>query len=158
MTDDERLAEIERREKAATPGEWKFKVEPGGGCDEGRIVSVPLHGPPPKPGWQETGIVCDFGSSESYDQCAGSPPEPPDLDFILHARADVPWLVARLKAALPDLAKAHREIYAWQTAVAELADKDPMPRGYQIVRHLGARVAELVDDPAFDADGGGGRG
>lgn len=75
----DRLDEIEARANAATPGAWeRHPIAYRGGCVVSRVP-----GQPPQ----------DVAITEGH---AGSIA---DADFIAHARFDVPYLLARLRAA-----------------------------------------------------------
>jgi hypothetical protein len=57
-----------------TPGPWTWHGDDDQhGDDEGEILAG------------DGSTVCDFGSSASYDQSSGRPPEPADLALILAA-------------------------------------------------------------------------
>lgn len=81
MTDEKRLAEIEARCKAASPGPWEWsgrKQE-----DDGWI-------------WHPQGsMLADtmVTLADTYED------DHKDLDFIAHARADIPWLLDQVRAA-----------------------------------------------------------
>lgn len=73
MNAAERLDQIEARANAATKGPWEF-----GTCDGG---------------------CCNWADTESGAQVFGAD-TPETADFIVHARTDVPALVAALRAVL----------------------------------------------------------
>lgn len=75
----QRLAEIEARTKAATPGPWRREG------DWNDIAAIDTDGTP-------YGVA---GNDESISH--------PDAEFIAHAREDVPWLIERLSRAEAEL-------------------------------------------------------
>lgn len=72
----QRLAEIEARVAAATPGPWRTWNDGHVGCIDGHIG----------------GIFAPTAGSQSYRRM-------PDARFVAHAREDVPWLIERLREA-----------------------------------------------------------
>jgi hypothetical protein len=97
MTDD-RIAEIEARARAATPGPWIFvsesvdaNNEPCVGVDGGEVVTKYLGGI----------VEC----SDPYPRGDNCPTE--NMRFIAAARTDVPDLIAALREAQATIAAAH---------------------------------------------------
>jgi hypothetical protein len=86
--DQQRIAEIRQREQAATKGPWYVRRCQWAGEDEACAVQAT---PPAPKDWSYTGIFYDA----SYDECHHVVNRD-DADFIAHARADIPWLLARL--------------------------------------------------------------
>ena len=87
MNAADRLNEIEARANAATEGPWApdeyTEVDPDGFYELSRVIAPDPDGD----GWCAIGVV-HTGILR------------PDADFIAHARADVPALVAALRAVL----------------------------------------------------------
>jgi hypothetical protein len=79
MSGDDRLAEIEARVAAATEGPWTSRVIDQRQYVMGPGASVAL-----------TGYVDD--EDVPFDDVAA------DATFIAHARQDVPWLIAQVRA------------------------------------------------------------
>lgn len=78
----DRLAEIEKREKAATPGPWQERFWVG-----------PIEGPDGKKAY-----ITGHGPLHEYRE-AGNLEAIHDSEFIAHARTDVPWLIAQVREA-----------------------------------------------------------
>lgn len=84
----ERIAEIEARTLAATPGPWT-EEKPAGG---------------PVFGFAPGMIVAATGPKQAiYANPPGGSYPANDRRFIAHARADVPWLLAQLRSAQAEL-------------------------------------------------------
>jgi hypothetical protein len=99
--DQQRIAEIRQREQAATKGPWYVRRCQWAGEDEACAVQAT---PPAPTDWSYVGIFYDA----SYDECHHVVNRD-DADFIAHARADIPWLLARLatlEQALQELTAA----------------------------------------------------
>jgi hypothetical protein len=105
-----RLAEIRERVEAATAGPWRHGTNPR--FEDG-----------PDWSWGATGTVAtheSFGRPlETRVLSAEDPPEnEADLDFIAHAREDVPYLLALVESYAPLVAAArtvieHARALAW---------------------------------------------
>jgi len=94
----ERLAEIKARSEAATPGPWRHGEADGTGK-----VAEPFHG-----GSITAGATCCIVFGHTIHGAPFGVLEEVDAEFIAHARADVPALVAeieRLRGALLDIAE-----------------------------------------------------
>lgn len=98
-----RLAEIEARDKAATPGPWVAETyeNVGAAKREGYFAwSTDGHGHDAYNGrpvatvWRRTGVLRATGLPGSIEVSAE------DAAFIVAAREDVPWLIAQVRAAL----------------------------------------------------------
>ena len=104
MSAADRLNEIEARANAATEGPWApdeyTEVDPDGFYELARVIAPDPDGDD----WCAIGVV-HTGILR------------PDAEFIAHARADVPALVAALRAVL-DLHRAHE-------CTSSFADDDP---------------------------------
>lgn len=93
MTREERLAAIEARLNATTPGPWSIVLGSGnnlcttvvGGENEGTVVADCL------PDW----VLASECAPEDHV---------PNMNFIVESRADVEWLIAELRAALKRVA------------------------------------------------------
>jgi len=83
----ERLAQIKARAEAASPGPWEI----WSGCSWRRIGRVGHQGERPV-------IEPIVSRSDGHPDLTG-PNREYDLDFIAHARADIPWLIEQLEAA-----------------------------------------------------------
>ena len=81
MLTDERLAEIEARCNAATPGPWTLMPEMCGPDGQGVYEESGL------------GIICEVG--DPYPRGDNHPQE--NMEFIAAARADVPDLLAEVR-------------------------------------------------------------
>lgn len=90
MTDDvtKRIAEIDQRANAATPGPWK--VDPR--LADARHVRA--DGPRDLAGVLVKVLVADVVFDEQ-----GDPEGEADAEFIAACREDVPWLIERLREA-----------------------------------------------------------
>ena len=103
-----RLAEIEARAEAATPGPWDFDDT----CEYGPTISRDPGGSDPEM------IIDDVLSIRRV----------PDAEFTAHARTDIPYLVRLLTAALTVVETAQEyaempddsEEYQWRAALDEL--------------------------------------
>lgn len=101
MTDDvtARLAEIEARANRATPGPWKTRGEGRADTDDSWVrILGNIHNDGKSSTRVATvdtfGFVDDETAQASYE---GEADAEADAEFIAHARADVPWLVERLR-------------------------------------------------------------
>lgn len=86
MTAADRLAAIEARANAATEGPWDVASDADTYLKPTDVVG------PGEPG--ERFIICEYAGQ--------------DAEFIAHARADVPALVAALRAVLDEVAECRR--------------------------------------------------
>ncbi|GIH17079.1 hypothetical protein [Rugosimonospora africana] len=87
MTDDE-LDEIERRAMLATPGPWEARLETRWGTGGASCIDL-------NPGGDEDAELYFI-----YDPIPRVSPNADldaDLDFVAHARTDVPHLVAEIR-------------------------------------------------------------
>ncbi len=84
MTEQE-LAEMDARVEAASPGPWRWSVNPSAMAEDVGSIDAP------------GGRVCWFGDQTQYYPCEGEPPSASDLAFIIAARADVPALIAEVR-------------------------------------------------------------
>lgn len=108
MLSDERLAEIEAREKVATKGPWEWDTYesdddiglPSGSmllasCDVPGNAHHGLGHTVSECGWPV--LRCDW-PQESIDEGTSEPwPESSDANFIAHARQDIPDLLAEVR-------------------------------------------------------------
>lgn len=83
----ERLAEIEARAEAATPGEW-------------HVCTCSLKGACP----HDKGVRMSFCTEGLPDKA----PYPNDADFIAHARQDIPDLIAEVRRLREEKEKLRR--------------------------------------------------
>ena len=84
-----RLNEIEARANAATEGPWEWEGEAKAEWEEGANSLVPSRRP-------DDPVLYGYG----YDASGIEVKNPADAEFIAHARADVPALVAALYEVL----------------------------------------------------------
>jgi hypothetical protein len=94
MSDDERIAEIETRANAATPGPWNV-TEMEGHWLEGA-------------GYVQGMTYYVFEAEQRGDGECGSMLKE-DAEFVAASREDVPWLLDRLAEARAALARATGE-------------------------------------------------
>jgi len=78
------LAEIETREQAATPGPWELSPEEIESFDDGKTYEVI------GPAQIDAILTVEMPNGFYY-------PSQTDLDFIAHARADIPALLALVR-------------------------------------------------------------
>ena len=83
---DERLADIEARAEAATPGPWTGKIEPQRypECDDADLPGIVRSAN----GIEVAAVDERYGDGQNYEA---------DTAFIAHARSDIPALLAELK-------------------------------------------------------------
>lgn len=135
-----RLAEIQQRADAATPGKWLVAWDScdcgnGMGCDHGAFIE---------------GIKVADGKLILEVNYAGNL----DLEFIAHARQDIPWLLqqlaaqdARHQSAMASAVRAERERCA-AIAEDELVDQmnstpsNEAMRGTRVARYIKRRIME----------------
>jgi hypothetical protein len=130
---DERLAEIEARLKAATPGPWEWHEN--GGRDMGRFDGA------------EGRSVCTFGDSSDYYPTQGEPPETWDRDLIAHAPTDLASLIATVRSLRTALARAAAiEAVNAAECVFVIEDEDGFDdmTDAQIERAYGARMVAVA--------------
>lgn len=93
MTTEERLAEIEERANAATPGLWEAMCN---STDDDYEISVRVY-PEPRDRWAWIEI-CETDDDWGEDEDSPVAKEPgANMRFIAHARSDIPWLIARVR-------------------------------------------------------------
>lgn len=92
---DARIAEIRERAEKATPGPWSVK-QPGEHSKE--YIRVVDAGAPSTHGFISAGVaeVCCRRSSSEFKARTPSAREQANADFIAHARADIPFLLAQI--------------------------------------------------------------
>lgn len=126
--DDATLAAIEARAEAATPGPW----EPYSYRHDGAIESIAY-----LRGEYLRGVgLLEFGIGTQADA---------DRAFVMHARADIPTLLAEVERAREGEAAARSET---MQVAGELAEECLLHQGTMAERdRLRARVAELEQPP-----------
>lgn len=82
----DRLAEIEARADAATPGPWEADLDRHG---ETRGIW------PTTPGGEQ--IIGSYVAADGFDSVGWSGGTDDNLRFIAHARDDIPWLINRVR-------------------------------------------------------------
>lgn len=139
-----RIAEIEARVKNATGGDWTI-VRPGHDPQSGFPTGVV--------------IACVARSQCIYsDPPGGSFPES-DRKFIVHARGDIPWLLAELRSAQAASAALGAEVErlreALKGAIANLTHTSINPEAFQCESddpdYLSAKAAWESDLARFRA-------
>ena len=85
MKPQQRYTEIEAREQAATKGPWKFLEHSGKAFTHGECSLVAGDGE-----WIVSGYGYDASGLDVNDN---------DKPFIEHSRADIPYLLARVRRA-----------------------------------------------------------
>jgi len=114
MTDQERIAQIKARERAATPGPWGYEKSEGdcgltGKCPRDLIFCDEKcpgceHWEIYKGAWP-TGIdTVESGENTFFTDS--------DASFIAHAREDIPWLLAEVERLTAALEAAERRAEA----------------------------------------------
>lgn len=82
----ERIKEIEARANKATPGDWKYAYEGSGDFEvwaQGEEIGT---------AWSKDSHFLGLGRAAEQNE--------DNAAFIAHARQDIPWLIAELRAAL----------------------------------------------------------
>lgn len=87
MADNDRIAEIRARERAATPGDWQHVDDDHG--RHGHNHSI----------WNET-VPGTCAGAYIVERVHGDNAEA-DAEFLAHARSDVPWLLRQIEVARP---------------------------------------------------------
>lgn len=87
ITDDE-LDEIERRARLASPGPWEAWLETRSGTGGGSCIDL-------NPGGAEDAEL--YFTYSPVDRISPDPQLDADLDFVAHARTDVPRLLAEIR-------------------------------------------------------------
>ena len=111
---DNRIAEIQQRCEAATPSPWE--------------VEKYYHDEPYEQFIKSAAVVstCEDGSKRTITRNNWSNPVVADLEFIAHAREDIPYLLAQL-------AERDKEIERLRKEVAPLGYRVPVVRGEWVV-------------------------
>lgn len=129
MTDAQRIAEIESREKAATEGPWSWEdwdLDDGPDC---YTLVAPPHTRPSG----TSGMFPDLGFSLMTDEDHEISEQ--DRAFIAHARQDVPWLIEELRAS----------------QAREVAMREALERALEWIDAV-PRHTILPEMPGFDRD------
>jgi hypothetical protein len=156
--DLERLAEVEARVAAATPGAWYYYG------DEICGVAAKCRCPPTHPGnalsgWSMQGEAPHeahdvvIGTTE-YDADGQTVPDfeeyKSNLKLIAHAPADLAWLAAELRAALAALHDLREESAAYQRGLRDGAEQE-LARVKGVLEEearFNTRLVPLYDKPA----------
>ena len=96
MMTDQELAEIEAREKAATPGPWKWDPTWGGGAATKKISISPNRILETAMAQCVNHIVIEETQTRT-DHFDWKAHTKEDAKFIAHARQDIPALIAEIK-------------------------------------------------------------
>ena len=122
-----RLNEIEARANAATEGPWEWEGEAKAEWEIGANSLVPSRRP-------DDPVLYGYG----YDASGIEVKTPADAEFIAHARADVPALVAALRAVLK-LHKPGRTFHGhgFSQPLCTCGAAMPCPTAAAIHRYLG---------------------
>ncbi len=104
MSEEKRLAEIAERAEKATPGPWRHIKAMG-------QWMCWLLAPPESTDFPEGYPLCNFRGTDDT------------ADFIAHARADIPWLLDKMKTARQHAINLRHGIFANADAANELMDQ-----------------------------------
>lgn len=85
MTDHDRIAEIQAREQATTPGPWTPRSRDIDKLEESSVLGWEIDGPP-------DAMRAQFGRGA-------------DARFIAHARGDIPWLIGLIAERDSEIAR-----------------------------------------------------
>ncbi|AEW94640.1 MULTISPECIES: hypothetical protein [Streptomycetaceae] len=127
-----RIAEITARERAAFPGPWRWRGNTAsrhlrlqspqrGGMTVMDFVRWGMQGARPR--FDTEGLMYPADEMAEYEVAAWSTDicrkdvvdiDHPDAQFIEHARADVPWLLARLAEVTADRDALAERLAAWE--------------------------------------------
>lgn len=148
---NEKIQELKRLAKAATPGPWAWTESDGSNLAE----LYGANGPKDQ--------ICTFGDIEnSYVQSAGMEPEPPDMAYIAAANpAVVLELIAMVEAGNPAsvAAPAAAGTIAGSAEFLRLVKnyraanpEDAMATGIELVAHIDQHVAAAVSEVTRERD------
>ncbi|MGR6538838.1 hypothetical protein [Streptomyces rochei] len=131
----EREAEIDARAEAASPGPWLVELEQCD-CQDG-LCSHGVY------------VTSVYTGDERRDDLADFPHE--DWQFAIHARTDVPALLAELAAVRAERDQAReRALREAADHFVRMADREPDPHGYRarVMRGAANDIRRLIEREA----------